>query len=121
MIRNQRFWVAVAAFVFLSAVAASIILYFSRSESTVRIIQDGKVVTAFELEGHPDEELVFEYEGRKNIVEIKDGRLRMRSADCPDKLCERSGWRGKGSLPLICLPNRLVIEFTASDTDAVAR
>ncbi|MBF0337624.1 MAG: NusG domain II-containing protein [Nitrospirae bacterium] len=40
-------------------------------------------------------------------VEIKASRVRVKDADCPNKLCVRQGWIDRGTI--ICLPNRVVI------------
>ncbi|MBF0566279.1 MAG: NusG domain II-containing protein [Nitrospirae bacterium] len=40
-------------------------------------------------------------------IEIKDGKVRVADADCPNKLCVKQGWIDRGAI--ICLPNRVVI------------
>ncbi|MCC8122554.1 MAG: NusG domain II-containing protein [Oscillospiraceae bacterium] len=52
-----------------------------------------------------------------NTVEVKPGAIRITHADCPDQICVSSGWSGAGSLPIVCLPHKLVISFEA-DTPA---
>ncbi|MCB5262507.1 MAG: NusG domain II-containing protein [Candidatus Cloacimonetes bacterium] len=44
-----------------------------------------------------------------NTVQISDGKARMLSSDCPDKRCVKQGFNQ--TMPIICLPNRLVLEF----------
>lgn len=41
------------------------------------------------------------------ILEIKDGRYRLRESSCPHQICVKQGW-SKG-LPIICVPQKLVI------------
>jgi hypothetical protein len=41
------------------------------------------------------------------VVEIKDGKVRVREAHCPNRICEKQGWITKGAI--VCLPNRIVI------------
>ncbi len=41
------------------------------------------------------------------VVEIKEGRVRVREAHCPNRLCEKQGWVSKGAI--VCLPNHIVI------------
>ena len=123
MIRSQKFWVAVALLVIIgSAVWSYLTLRFWDSGSTVNIICDGKVLYTIDLSKEPDREITVEYEGRKNIITIKSGRIRVTYADCPDHYCISQGWGEEGSLlPIICLPNRLVIEPADSQLDGVAR
>ncbi|MCL5022400.1 MAG: NusG domain II-containing protein [Nitrospirae bacterium] len=40
-------------------------------------------------------------------VEIKDGRVRVTHATCPNKLCEHQGWIRAGAI--ICLPGRISV------------
>ncbi|MBQ2093605.1 MAG: NusG domain II-containing protein, partial [Ruminococcus sp.] len=47
-----------------------------------------------------------------------------KEAECPDKTCVNMGWLSSASMPIVCLPNHLVIEFAAGyedGVDAVAR
>jgi hypothetical protein len=50
-----------------------------------------------------------------NTVVISGGKAAISFSDCPDKRCMKQGYNR--SLPIICLPNRLVLEFKSSDAD----
>jgi len=50
-----------------------------------------------------------------NTIEIKGDRVHMIKADCPDKRCIKQGWAT--NLPIICLPNRVIVEVKASETE----
>jgi len=41
------------------------------------------------------------------VVEIRDGKVRVREAHCPNRICEKQGWISKGAI--VCLPNHIVI------------
>ncbi len=56
----------------------------------------------------------------KNIVVIENGSAYMKYADCPDKLCVKMGKITKRGSDIICLPNRVRVEISGGDTDAVA-
>ena len=57
------------------------------------------------------QELVFETaDGGYNIVTVKDGKIAVTEADCPDQYCVRQGFCNSGR-DIVCLPNRLVITF----------
>lgn len=43
----------------------------------------------------------------ETVIEIKDRRVRVREAHCPNRICVGQGWISRGVI--ICLPNRLVI------------
>lgn len=40
-------------------------------------------------------------------VEIKDKKVRVIDASCPNKLCEKQGWISRGAI--VCLPNRISV------------
>ncbi len=47
--------------------------------------------------------------GKENIIEIREGEVGVISASCPDKLCVKKGFIGDSTLPIICLPNDIMI------------
>ena len=91
-----------------------------KSGKTVVITQNGKELYRIDLASEIDRTIEVEYDGRKNTVEIQDGRIHMKCADCPDHICVDTGWLEDGK-PIVCLPNRLVIEYENSDIDGTAR
>ena len=44
------------------------------------------------------------------IVEINNGRVRIKDAPCPNKLCIHQGWINTGAI--VCLPNRILVIIT---------
>ncbi|WP_434578650.1 NusG domain II-containing protein [Thermoanaerobacterium thermosaccharolyticum] len=44
-----------------------------------------------------------------NVVEIKNGKVRMKESDCPDQICVKTGWIEKEGQQIVCLPNRVVV------------
>ena len=47
--------------------------------------------------------------GNTNKIEIKDGRVRMIEASCPNHLCIRQGWIRFEGQSIICLPNKVTV------------
>lgn len=56
--------------------------------------------------------------GCTNEIEVRDGAIAVISADCPDKLCVHQGFISNTRLPIVCLPNRLVIRLRENSCDA---
>jgi hypothetical protein len=50
-----------------------------------------------------------------NSIEIRGDRVRMIKADCRDKRCVKQGF--SSTLPIICLPNHLIVEVKQSETE----
>ncbi len=114
-----------AAVIFVGSLIWCIVLLNKPHGDTVCIRQDGKIIYTLDLSKETDRKFDIGYNGSSNTVEIKDGRIRICDAGCPDKVCVHTGWL-TADIPIVCLPNKLVIEFadgTSADDapDAVAR
>ena len=49
--------------------------------------------------------------GLTNTILVEPGRIRVERADCPDQICVHQGYISDGSQPIVCLPNRLIIQI----------
>lgn len=45
------------------------------------------------------------------IIVVSGGKVSVKDADCPDKICERRGAIRKKGESIVCLPNRVVIKI----------
>lgn len=112
----------IIAVIFLLGAAGSVLVLTSPEKNTVRILSDGTVLCTLDLNAEEDRTFDIPCGEHRNTVEIKDHRIRVLDADCPDKTCVRMGWLTSSAMPIVCLPHHLVIEFTDSDgVDAVTR
>ncbi len=120
---KYKILILVIAVIFLLSAAASLFVLYSPPKSTVRIISDGKLIETVNLFSAEDRTFTVEYQGRTNTIEIKDGQIRVKDAECYDHTCVKMGWLYSASMPIVCLPNHLVIEYAGSsdDVDAVTR
>lgn len=88
----------------------------AQSNSYAEIYQNGELIKTMSLE--QDATLVIEgKQGAYNKIQIKDGRIGIVEASCPDFLCGRMGFLSHGPIPIICLPNELVIEIHTGEND----
>ena len=76
----------------------------------VQITQDGQVVGTYSLQ-QPRTLRYESQDGGYNIVVIADGKVRVSEASCPDQVCVDQGWIPDGTVPVVCPPNRLVIQI----------
>lgn len=111
----------IAVVILLSGIAGSVFVLNSKGGSTVVITQNDRVVREVNLDTAKNETFDVEYGGSKNTIEIKDGKIRVKSAQCPDKTCVHMGWLSSKEMPVVCLPNHLVIKFKdgKSTVDAI--
>lgn len=80
----------------------------------------GRVVATLPLSA--DGEYVYDENG-ENVVIVKDGKVCIARADCPDETCVKMGWVSEVGDTIVCLPHRLVVTVTGGEetSDAVTR
>ena len=69
---------------------------------------DGKLLYMLDL--RVDQKLTVTSENGINEITVREGKIAVTQADCPDGYCMDRGWCGGGA-QIVCLPNRLVIRF----------
>jgi thiamine biosynthesis lipoprotein len=45
-------------------------------------------------------------------VEVRDGRVAIVQAECPNQVCVRTGWRSDAGDAIVCVPNRAMVRIT---------
>ncbi len=53
------------------------------------------------------------------VVEIKNGKVRMKESTCKNKYCIKQGW--SNSVPIVCLPNKVLIKFNSKRKMIITR
>lgn len=105
---------ALLSLVLLSGIVGSILVMRKPNTNNVRISRDGEVLYQLDLAQEEDRIIEIEYDRNINVVEIKKHQIRIADAGCPDKICVQMGWLDS-SVPIVCLPNHLVIQFLDVD------
>lgn len=73
---------------------------------------NGEEVDRFNLEEiDAMEKTYYPAEGQYNIVEIKDGAIRVCEDNSPDQIAVKTSWIYRNGQTSICLPHKLVIEI----------
>ena len=86
----------------------------------VEIVQDGSVLYQLNLEDFREPTTIeIEYDAGKNTVLIENGHICISHANCPDQTCVKMGYLQSSSLPIVCLPHRLVVQYANDDADAL--
>ena len=76
-----------------------------RSHNMIRITVDGKEFGTYSLS---KDQVI--HIGDTNVCEIKDGKVTMIEATCPDHYCMKQKAVDEHGGSIICLPNKVVIE-----------
>ncbi len=108
---KTKFWIALIATVLGVCVGLSVwLLWPSEDAVYAEVWSDGKLLYTLELS--VDREITVQTERGTNVITVKDGKIAVTEADCPDHYCMDRGFRAGGT-QIVCLPNRLVIRFTS--------
>lgn len=76
----------------------------------VRIELDGQEYGTYSLA--VEQEIRVESKYGINVVQIEDGIVYMKEADCPDHYCMKQGKTNSKGKSLVCLPHKLVVSVT---------
>jgi len=98
---------------------------FRNTGSTTKIAvitQNGKVVRKINLDkvqGSERIQISGEYD---EVILAEKGRIRFESANCPDRVCVKTGWLSQKGDAAVCLPNRTIIKIEGEkeNVDGVA-
>lgn len=117
MTKGVKICIAVIGIIFVASVIVSLIMFRKPESQYVAILQDNEIIYKFDLTSAENQEIKIESkEGGYNVVKIADGQIRISDADCPDKICVNTGFL-LGSVPIVCLPHKLVIRYSYEDED----
>ena len=112
----------IGAILVLALIAILVINLTKADGSKVVITVDSEIYQTLDL--NTDQTVTIEgNDGRLNVVEIKDGTVKMSQADCPDKLCVNHRDIHYNHETIVCLPNKVVLEIMdgeASELDMIA-
>lgn len=101
----------VLAGIFLVCLILSIWILRPSGSRLVEVVQDGTVLYTFDLDSVQDQEIVIPYQGSSNTILIRDGEIRVSEAQCPDQTCVKMGKLYSENLPIVCVPNHLIVRF----------
>ena len=102
---KTKTWIILIAVVAAVCIFLSLPLFSQEQARFARITSKGQVVKTVDLS--VDQE--FTVDG-SNTVTVKDGKIAVTWASCPDHYCMKRGFCSGGT-DIVCLPNRLIIEF----------
>ena len=118
---KTKYWIALLGVLLLVCIGFTIPLLMPQEAATYAdIISEATVVHTVDL--RIDREItITNSRGSQNTVTIRDGKIAVTQADCPDHYCMERGYQNSGT-DIVCLPNRLVLKFTSEQTvDTVVR
>lgn len=113
---NKTTRLILAGLLLVMAASAVFLLLSGEEEGrpVARITVNGVIVNEIDLTD-VDEPYSFTVDGPggfSNTIQVEPGRIRVSEAGCPDQVCVDQGYISDGTVPIVCLPNQLIIEIT---------
>lgn len=122
---NKATKAILAALVLAVAASGAWILFRDGSVEQPRVVieVDGEVYCSYDMDEVDGIIPVSTPNGGENRVYVQDDLVFMDSANCPDKLCVKQGVIRDSSVPIVCLPNKVIvrIEGGASQVDTATQ
>jgi len=107
---KTKIWIGIFAALLLICAGLSIwFLMPGEDAAMVEIWSDGVLIDTWSLA--VDQSITVGYADAYNVVSVKNGKVAVTEATCPDHYCMKRGYCNGGA-DIVCLPNRLVLKFT---------
>jgi len=111
---KSKTWGMLLAGLLIICVGLSLWLLLPREPATqAEIWSEGKYLYTVDLT--VDQTKTVTTEKGTNVITVADGKIAVTQANCPDGYCIKRGVCNSGA-QIVCLPNRLVIRFTGTQT-----
>ena len=105
-----------ALIIVLSLFSLKMINRESKTLGIVKVIKNNEVIKTIDL-SKVKESYEFEVKGdneESNTIKVENTGVSIISASCKDKICIHTGKIKDSSLPIVCLPNKLIIKFEST-------
>ncbi len=111
-------------FCLLAIVSVFTIFIIKSSETagkTAKIYLNSKLVRTVSLNKDCEFKIKSEKDGEKgyNIIRVKNGKISVIESDCKNQICVRHGAIDNDLLPIVCVPNGLVIRVESDDESEI--
>ena len=104
-------WIVIFGLMLALCAGLSFVFLSPGQAEMAEIWSEGKLIKTVPLA--MDQEFTVETADGVNTVTVKGGKIAVTAASCPDGYCMQRGFC-QGGAQIVCLPNRLVIKFTAN-------
>lgn len=108
----------------LTGILCSVILFPTPASVIAEVRVDGTLVKSLTLKQGYQEEIRIGGETEYAVIEVQNGRVRIRQDDSPRQIGVQTGWISKPPQQVVNLPYRIVIHLVSNeslDIDDIAR
>lgn len=117
---KTKYWIILIILIFLGCIGFSLPLLLPSEDAVyAEVISDGQTVRLVDLRAEQEFQITTKH-GGENTITVRDGKIGVTKASCPDHYCMDRGMCSSGA-QIVCLPNRLIIRFKGSQIpDSIA-
>lgn len=113
--KSNRFWILLFALIGAVCLAAAVLLQLPGKRGvSIEIYQQGALLHTLPLDT-PTQLTIAAPNGGSNTITVENGAVCVSHASCPDQVCVNQGWVDSGAVPIVCLPNQLVIQIKGGE------
>ena len=106
---KSKYWAILLFCLVIGCVGLSLFFLSGRAPSTLaEVTSHGQLIRTVDL--NIDQEFTVTDDTGSNIITVRDGKIAVTWADCPDGYCVDRGFCNSGT-QIVCLPHSLVITF----------
>ncbi|WP_245754928.1 NusG domain II-containing protein [Pelosinus propionicus] len=121
---GDKWLIGILCVVSLTGIILSVILFPAQANTVAEIRVDNKLFKSITLRQGYYEEIRIGGETEYAIIEVQDGKIRIRQDDSPRQIGVQTGWISKPPQQVVNLPYRIVIHLVSNeslDVDDIAR
>ena len=121
---GDKWLIGILSFLSLIGIVLSILLYPAQGNTVAEIRVDNKLIKSITLRQGYNEEIRIGGESEYAIIQVQDGKIRIRQDDSPRQIGVQTGWISKPPQQIVNLPYRIVIHLVSNeslDVDDIAR
>ena len=111
------------ALILLGAVLTLAPLVSGEEENGAKVVihVEGKVYGTYSLS--KDQTITIDENDHHNLVIIESGKVRMEESNCDNQTCVHQGAIDSSFLPIVCLPNRVMVQIVDGEEayDAISQ
>ena len=108
---------AIAAVACVGLVATRLMGANTNADTATVVIRDGEQ-NVYELPLSQNTTKSVTTDLGTNLIEIKDGRVHVEEADCPNQDCVHQGWIDAAGEQIVCLPHKLTVDIVDESAKA---
>lgn len=115
--KSNTLWILLFLCVIIISVLSLFIIKQNKDNSVVKIYRDNSLIKTLNLPQNQTVKIDCD-EDNYNEVTVKNGKVKMSYSTCKNQICVNHGEITDATLPIVCVPNHLVVTIESSDDKA---